>query len=151
MHSSRSSELTVYKVSRGYLQHHHHHWHHHHRRHHNQHDVHQLFQSNSILRVPKTSLSPRHAKPSFSGRDGLSQEDQRWLQLNAKMIRQLSLRFYSLSSFASTSFSMIHHALFPQVPRSSWLPSTTDHPGLEVVTTLPRWCYLDYGDNCLLI
>ena len=108
MHSSRSSELTVYKVSHGYLQHHHHHWRHHHRRHHNQHDVHQLFQSNSILRVPKTSLSPRHAKPSFSGRDGLSQEDQRWLQLNAKMIRQLSLRFYSLSSFASASFfSMI--------------------------------------------
>ena len=107
MHSPRSSELTGYKVSHGYLQHHHHHWRHHHRRHHNQHDVHQLFQSNSILRVPKTSLSPRHAMPSFSGQDDLPLEDFRWLQLNAKIIRHLSLNFYSLSSFASISFSMI--------------------------------------------
>ena len=107
MHSSRSSELTVYKVSHGYLQHHHHHCRHHHRRHHNQHDVHQFFQSNSILRVPIASLPPRHAMPSFSGRDGLPLEDFRWLQLNAKIIRHLSLHFYSLSSFASTSSSII--------------------------------------------
>ena len=107
MHPSRSSELTVYKVSHGYLQHHHHHWRHHHHRHHNKHDVHQLFQSNSTLRVPKTSLSPRHAVPSFSGRDGLPLEDYRWLQLNAKIIRHLTLNLYSLSSFASASFSMI--------------------------------------------
>ena len=79
-----------YKVSHGYLQHH---WRHHHRRHHNQHDVPQLFQSNSILRVPTTSLSPRHAMPSFSGRDGLPLEDFRWLQLIAKIIRHLSLFF----------------------------------------------------------
>ena len=105
MHSSCSSKLTVYKVSHGYLQHHYHHWRYHHRRH--QHDAHQLFQSNSILRVPTTSLSPRHAMPSFSGRDGLPLEDFRWLQLNAKIIRHFSLIFYSLSSFASTSFSMI--------------------------------------------
>ena len=105
MHSSRSSELTVFKVSRGYLQHHNHHWRHLHRRHQNQHDVHQLFQSNSILRVPKTSRSPPHAMPSFSSQDGLPLEDFRWLQLNTKIIRRLSLYSYSLSSF--TSFSMI--------------------------------------------
>ena len=90
MHSSRSSELTVYKVSHGYLQHHHHHWRRHHRRQHNQHDVHQLFQSKLILRNPTTSLSPRHALPFFSG---LPREDFRWVQLNAKMIWQLSLHF----------------------------------------------------------
>ena len=106
MHSSRSSELTVYKVIHGYLQYHHHHWRHHHRCHHNQHDVHQLFQSNSILRVPKTR-SPPHAMPSFSSWDGLPLEDFRWLQLNTKVIRRLSLYSYSLSSFAFTSFSMI--------------------------------------------
>ena len=100
VHAFVTFQLTVYKVSHGYLQHHHHHWRHHHRRHHNQHDVHQLFQSNSILRVPKTSLSPRHAMPSFSGRDGLPLEDFRWLQLNAKIIRHLSLHSYSLSTFS---------------------------------------------------
>ena len=145
MHSSRSSELTVYKVSHGYLQHHHHHWRHHHRRHHNQHDVQQLFQSNSILRVPKTSRSPPHAMPSFSSREGLPLEDFRWLQLNTKVIRRLSLYSYSLSSFASTSFSMIIS------DDSSHIVSTgatlllvafivLHHPGLRVATTLPRWC-----------
>ena len=71
MHSPRSSELTGCKVSHGNLQHHHHHWPHHHRRQHNQHDVHQLFQSDLIFRIPETSLSPRHALSSFSGWDGL--------------------------------------------------------------------------------
>ena len=154
MHSSRSSELTVYKVSHGYLQHHHHHWRHHHRRHHNQHDVHQLFQSNSILRVPTTSLSPRHAMPSFSGRDGLPLEDFRWLQLNAKIIRHLSLHSYSLSSFSmiiSDDLSRIVSTgamllLFAFIVLQITLGSR-----LEVVTRLPRWCYLDDGDNCLLI
>ena len=140
MHSSRSNELTVYKVSHGYLQHHHHHWRHHHRRHHNQHDVHQLFQSNSILRVPKTR-SPPHAMPSFSSWDGLPLEDFRWLQLNAKVIRRRSLYFYSLSSFASTSFSMIidsSHCFCRRHAPPGCLHCTTDHPVLQVVTTLPR-------------
>ena len=153
MHSSRSSELTVNKVSNGYLQHHHHHWRHHHRRHHNQHDVHQLFQSNSILRVPKTR-SPPHAMPSFSSWDGLPLEDFRWLQLNTKVIRRLSLYSYSLSSFAFTSFSMI---ISDDSSRIISAGATLllvafivlHHPGLVVVTTLPRWCYVDNGDNCL--
>ena len=103
MHSSRSSELTVYKVSYGYLQPHHHHWRHHHRRQHNQHDVHQLFQGNLILRIPTMSLSPRHALPYISDWDGLPREDLRWLQ----KCWTTFITFYSLSSFASTSFSMI--------------------------------------------
>ena len=156
MHSSRSSELTVYKVSHGYLQHHHHHWRHHHRRHHNQHDVHQLFKSNSILRVPEASRSPPHAMPSFSSRDGLPLEDFRWLQLNTKVIRRLSLYSYSLSSFASTSFSMtISDDSSRLISAGATLLLVAfivlHHPGLGVVTTLPRWCYVEDSDNCLLI
>ena len=107
MQSVRFSELTGCKVSHNCLKLHHHHWRHHHHRQHNQHDVDQLFQSHLTFRIPTTSLSPWHALPSFFGWDGLPLEDFRWLQLNAKIIRHLLLLFYSLSSFASTSFSMI--------------------------------------------
>ena len=64
MHLSRFCELAGSKVSHGCLPHHHHHWRHHHRRHHNQHDVHQLFQSNFILRIPTTFLPPRDQRDS---------------------------------------------------------------------------------------
>ena len=152
---SKSYNCRVYKVIHGYLQYHHHHWRHHHRCHHNQHDVHQLFQSNSILRVPKTR-SPPHAMPSFSSWDGLPLEDFRWLQLNTKVIRRLSLYSYSLSSFAFTSFSMI---ISDDSSRIISAGATLllvafivlHHPGLGVVTTPPRWCYVEDGDNCLLI
>ena len=96
MYSSCSSELTSYRVSHDFLQHHHHHWRHHHHRQRNQHNLHQLFQSNLIFRIPTTSLLPQHALPSFSGWDGLPHKDFRWLQLNANRIGQLSLHFYSL-------------------------------------------------------
>ena len=80
MQSTGFRELTGCKVNHGCLQHHHHHWRHHHHRQHNQHDVNQLFQSHLTFRIPTTSLSPWHALPSFSGWDGLPQEDFRWLQ-----------------------------------------------------------------------
>ena len=111
--SSRSSELTGYKVSHSYLQHHHHHWPHHHRRQHNQHDVHQLFQCNLILRIPTTPLSPRHALAEMVSPRGLqvtaTQRNNNWTTFSTPLTR-----------FSSV---MIRHALFPQAPCSSWLPS----------------------------
>ena len=94
--------------------------------------------------------------PSFSSRDGLPLEDFRWLQLNTKVIRRLSLYSYSLSSFASTSFSMtISDDSSRLISAGATLLLVAfivlHHPGLGVVTTLPRWCYMEDGDNCLLI
>ena len=150
MYWSRSSELTGYKVSHGYLQHHHHHRRRHpHLRQHNQHDMHQLFQSNLIFRISTTPLSPRFALPSFSGWDGLTLEDFRWLQLNAKIIGQLSLPLCSLSSISllycsppsQWSSVMIYHAMFLLfafivVQITLWARGCYQ-------TSIPRWWYLD--------
>ena len=128
MHSSRSSELTGNKVCHGYLQHQHHHWRHHHRRQHNQHDVHQLFQGNLILRIPTMSLSPRHTLPYISDWDGLPREDLRWLQLITKMLNNFHYIFIPFRPLplppSKWSSVMIYHALFPQAPCSFWLPSS---------------------------
>ena len=129
MHLSRFCELAGSKVSLGCLPHHHHHWRHHHRRQHNQHDVHQLFQSDLIFRIPTTSLSPWHSLPSFSGWYGLPPKTSGDAIQRKKTIGQLSLHFDSLSPlFPSylhlcTSFSMINHP--SRLPRASsdWFPS----------------------------
>ena len=138
MHSSRSSELTVYKVCYGYLQPHHHHWRHHHRRQHNQHDVHQLFQGNLILRIPRMSLSPRHALPYISDWDGLPREDLRWLQkcwtTFITFLFPFVLCLYLLLNDLQWWF--ITHCFYRRHAPSGCLHRTTDHSGLEVLTKL---------------
>ena len=66
-------------------------------------------------------LLPRHALPPLSGRDGLPQEDFRWMQLNAKRIRYLYFLFPLPLPPSQWLSVMRTPRLFPQAP----CPSST--------------------------
>ena len=147
MHSSRFSEMTGFKVSHGYLQHHQYHWCQQPRRQHNQHNMHQLLQSNLIFRIATMSLSPLQSTcPAFFL--WLRWPSPRGLQVIATQRKKnwaTITTFYSLSSFASTSFSMIISDYSSRIvstgARLLLFAFVVLNSGPEVVTKLQRWCF----------
>ena len=136
MHPSRFSELTGYEVSHGCFQHHHHRSLHHHRRQHHRYAVHNLFQSDPILRIPE-EVCFVSTWPSFFL--WLRWSSPRGIQVIATCRNNtwtMRPTFLLLSNDQHRCF--ITHCLHRRRAPLVRPHCTTDHHGLEVVSTLPR-------------